>query len=81
MNNQDENQTIDFFDNDNNEFTKMFEDLDITLQSLKYPKTEIKKAFPILIKYIKDNKHPTQIYKYISFENLLRTAMNFLDNK
>ena len=60
------------------EINKMMEDLHLTLESLKYTKNEIKSILPILIKEtyelkIKDNN--------ISFENLLKIAMNYLDNK
>jgi len=57
---------------------KMLEDLQLTLQSLNYKNKEIKTILPILIKEVdlltyKENS--------ISFENLLKLAMNFLDNQ
>ena len=54
----------------------MMEDLHLTLQSLNYKNREIKTIFPILIKEVdllakKENN--------LSFENLLKLAMNYLD--
>ena len=58
------------------EINKMMEDLHLTLQSLNYKNREIKTIFPIIIKEIdllakKENN--------LSFENLLKLAMNHLD--
>ena len=58
------------------EFNKMLDDLQLTLQSLNYKNKEIKTILPILIKEIdflakKENN--------LSFENLLKLAMNYLD--
>jgi len=58
------------------EINKMMDDLQLTLKSLNYKNKEIKTILPILIKELdllnkKDNK--------ISFENLLKLAMNYLD--
>ncbi len=55
---------------------KMIEDLKLTLQSLNYKNTEIKNFLPIIIKEVdflakKENN--------LSFENLLKFAMNYLD--
>ena len=55
---------------------KMIEDLQLTLQSLNYKNTEIKNILPIIIKEVdflakKENN--------LSFENLLKFAMNYLD--
>ena len=55
---------------------KILDDLHLTLQSLNYKNKEIKTIMPILIKEIdlltkKDNN--------LSFENLLKLAMNYLD--
>ena len=68
-----------YFSENNNELTKIFEDLEITLQSLKYPRREIKNVIPILIKDIENEHTATQNDKKISFETLLRKAMNYLD--
>ena len=59
------------------EIIKMIEDLKLTLQSLNYRNKEIKTILPILIKEVdlldkKDNN--------FLFENLLKLAMNYLDN-
>ena len=59
------------------EINKMMEDLQLTLQSLNYTNREIKTIFPILIKEVdllakKGNN--------LSFENLLKFAMNYLDS-
>jgi len=58
------------------EINKMIEDLQLTLQSLNYKNNDIKTIFPILIKEVdllakKENN--------LSFENLLKLAMNHLD--
>ena len=58
------------------EINKILDELLLTLQSLNYKKNEIKNIMPILIKEInilikkEDN---------LSFENLLKLAMNYLD--
>jgi len=61
----------------NIEINKIFEDLQLTLKSLNYTKKEINNILPILNKetnvLIKEEKK-------ISFENLLKLAMNYLDN-
>jgi len=58
------------------EINKMMEDLLLTLQSLNYKNKEINTILPILIKEVdllakKENN--------LSFENLLKLAMNYLD--
>jgi len=58
------------------EINKMIEDLQLTLQSLNYKHKEIKTILPIIINEVdllakKDNN--------LSFENLLKLAMNYLD--
>jgi len=59
------------------EINKMMEDLQLALQSLNYKNKEIKTILPIIIKetvtLIKNEEN-------ISFENLLKLAMNYLDN-
>ncbi len=59
------------------EINKMIEELQLTLQSLNYKNKEIKTILPIIFKEVdllskKENN--------LSFENLLKTAMNYLDN-
>ena len=61
-------------DNKNN---KTVDDLQLTLKSLNYTKNEIKSILPIIIKEIDDL---TKKRKNISFENLLKLAMNYLEN-
>ena len=58
------------------EINKMMEDLQLTLQSLNYKNKEIKIILTIIIKEI------DILYKKekVSFENLLKLAMNYLDN-
>ena len=58
------------------EIKKMIEDLQLTLQSLNYKNIEIKTILPIINKEVdllvkKENN--------LSFENLLKLAMNYLD--
>ena len=58
------------------EINKMMEDLQLTLQSLNYKNKEIKTVLPIIINEVdilakKENN--------LSFENLLKIAMNYLD--
>ena len=60
-----------------NETNKILGDLQLTLQSLNYSKTDIKRIFPIIIKEI-DCLTKNENNK--SFENLLKLAMNYLDN-
>ncbi len=60
------------------EINKMMEDLQLTLKSLNYTNNEIKTILPIILKEIdsisKKDKNP-------SFENLLKIAMNRIDNQ
>ena len=58
------------------EINKMMEDLQLTLQSLNYKNREIKTTLPIIIKEI-DLLGKKEIN--LSFENLLKLAMNHLD--
>ena len=60
------------------EINKMIEDLQLTLQSLNYKNKEIKTILPIIISEVdflakKENN--------LSFENLLKLAMNYLDKE
>ena len=61
----------------NNELNKLFEDLHITLKSLNYTKKEIKNILPILEK---EKEVLNNEEKNISFESLLKFAMNHLEN-
>ena len=58
------------------EINKMMQDLQLTLQSLNYKNKEINNILPIIIKKVEliDKKENN-----LSFENLLKLAMNYLD--
>ena len=71
-----EEKSKDELDIKDPEINKMMEDLQLTLQSLNYKNKEIKTIFPIIIKEVdliakKENN--------LSFENILKLAMNYLD--
>ena len=71
-----EEKSKDEFEINDPEINKMIEDLHLTLQSLSYKNKDIKTILPILIKEIdllnkKENN--------LSFENLLKLAMHYLD--
>ena len=72
-----ENLNINNFLEENKDLDSIFKDIDLTLQSLNYPKKEIKNIFPKLINNIKNSSLEKNS---ISFENLLKEAMNYLDN-
>ena len=65
---------------DNNEFNKMLGDLQLTLKSLNYTKKEINSILPNIIKETKKIELTNKEEKNISFEHLLKVAMNYLDN-
>ena len=62
--------------NKNTEINKMIDDLQLTLQSLNYKNKEINSILPMIIKET-DLINKTE--ENISFENLLKLAMNHLD--
>jgi len=71
-----EEKAKDEFEIKDPEINKMIEDLQLTLQSLNYKNKEIKTILPIIIKEVdllakKENN--------LSFEKLLKLAMNYLD--
>ena len=73
-----EEKAKDEFDIKDPEINKMIEDLQLTLQSLNYKNKEIKNILPIIINEVdflakKENN--------LSFENLLKLAMNYLDKE
>jgi len=73
-----EEKSKDEFEIKDPEINKMIEDLQLTLQSLNYKNKEIMTILPILIKEVnflarKENN--------LSFENLLKLAMNYLDKE
>jgi len=65
---------------DNNEFNKILGDLQLTLKSLNYTKKEINNILPNIIKETKKLELTNIEEKNISFEHLLKVAMNYLDN-
>ena len=65
---------------ENKELNSILQDIDLTLQSLNYPNKEIKKLLPILVNEIKNKKNEMQDNEKISFEYILKLAMNHLDN-
>ena len=73
-----ENLNGNNFLEENKDLDSIFKDIDLTLQSLNYPKKEIKNLFPKLIKNINNSSLEK---KSISFENLLKEAMNYLDKQ
>ncbi|KGG09623.1 Holliday junction branch migration protein RuvA [Prochlorococcus marinus] len=60
------------------EINKMIEDLQLTLQSLNYKNKEIKTILPIIINEV---DFPEKKENNLSFENLLKLAMNYLDKE
>ena len=73
-----EEKAKDEFEIKDPEINKMIEDLKLTLQSLNYKNKEIKTILPIIINEVdllakKGNN--------LSFENLLKLAMNYLDKE
>ena len=76
-----ENINNNKFLEDNKNLNSIFKDIDLTLQSLNYPRKEIKNLFPKLINDIKNNSISTLEKESISFEHLLKEAMNYLDHK
>ena len=72
----DEEKIIDEFEIKDPEINKMMDDLKLTLQSLNYKNTEIKTILPFIIKKV---DLLTKKEKNLSFENLLKLAMNHLD--
>jgi len=71
-----EEKRKDEFEIKDPEINKMIEDLQLTLQSLNYKNKEIKTILPIIFKEV-DLLAKTE--NNLSFENLLKLAMNYLD--
>ena len=65
------------YQNKDNEINKMLIDLQLTLRSLNYSKSEIKSILPIIVK---KTDGFTKNEDNTSFEDLLKLAMNYLDN-
>ena len=73
-----EEKAKDEFEIKDPEINKMIEDLQLTLQSLNYKNKEIKTILPIIINEVDLlSKKETNL----SFENLLKLAMNYLDKE
>ena len=64
----------------NTEINKILDDLELTLKSLNYSKNEINSTLTNIIKDTKTLDLINKREKNISFENLLKLAMNYLDN-
>ena len=67
------------FLDENIELYSIFKDINLTLQSLNYSKKEIENLLPKLMNDIKNNKNAILEKYTISFENLLKEAMTYLD--
>jgi len=74
----DEEKAKDEFEIKDPEINKMIEDLQLTLQSLNYKNKEIKTILPIIINKL---DFPAKKENNLSFENLLKLAMNYLDKE
>ena len=76
-----ENENFDkiSFLEENSELNSIFEDIELTLQSLNYPKKEIKNLISKFINEIKNNKNSNFKKESITFEHLLKEAMNNLE--
>tara|TARA_B100000886_G_scaffold318025_1_gene257711 strand:- start:34 stop:711 length:678 start_codon:yes stop_codon:yes gene_type:complete len=66
------------FQNENVEISKILDDLKLTLQTLNYKNKEIDNILTIIIK---ETGIQTKNEKNISFEKLLKFAMNYLDKE
>ena len=65
---------------ENAEINKVVDDLQLTLKSLNYTKKEINNILPRIINEKNKRDVFTKKGGEISFENLLKLAMNYLDN-
>ena len=72
-------QHISLFLLNNPAISIIFKDIEIALQSLNYPKKDIKNVFPILVEEIINKKNSGKVKTNISFEYFLKEAMNYLD--
>ena len=71
-----EEKVKDEFEIKDPDINKILDDLQLTLQSLNYKNKEIKNIFPILIK---EGVFQANRGEILSFENILKLAMNYLD--
>ena len=76
-----ENSDESNFLEENRELNSIFEDIELTLQSLNYPKRDIKNLFPKLVHDIKISKNSNFVNGSISFEYLLKEAMKYLNKQ
>ena len=73
-----EEKANDEFEIKDPEINKMIDDLQLTLQSLNYKNKEIKTILPIIINEV---DFLAKKESNLSFENLLKLAMNYLDKE
>jgi len=73
-----EEKAKDEFEIKDPEINKMIEDLQLTLQSLNYKNKDIKTILPIIINEV---DYLAKKENNLSFENLLKLAMNYLDKE
>ena len=73
-----EEKAKDEFEIKDPEINKMIEDLQLTLQSLNYKNKEIKTILPIIVN---EAEILAKKENNLSFENLLKLAMNYLDKE
>ena len=71
-----EEKSKEEFNIKNPEINKMMEDLQLTLQSLNYKNKEINTILPIIINEV---DFLAKKESNLSFENLLKLAMNYLE--
>ena len=73
-----EEKSKDEFEIKDTEISKMIDDLQLTLQSLNYKNKEINTILPIIINEV---DFLAKKESNLSFENLLKLAMNYLDKE
>ena len=79
INIQKDKKTTDLLGN-NKELLTVIDDIELTLHSLNYTKKEIKKIIPVIKKEINELELTDNDKSKISFECLLKLAMNYLEN-
>ena len=78
---QNENDVIKDYLYKNQNLSSILKDVEITLESLNYPKKDIKKVYQLIINSLKSENNSFKEKNNISFEILLKEAMNYLDDK
>ena len=78
---QQENNEISDFLSKNQNLNMILKDVEIALESLNYPKKDIKKISQLTINTIKNKKISSEEEANITFEHLLEQSMNYLNNK